>query len=151
MIYDSLDNFDQYSSVIPSFDFVKEFLKGDLSSLPLGRHAIDGENIYASVDCYETKCIDGALFENHDRYIDIQIVLSGEELCGISTGKLAEAVPYDEKRDIRFFEPSDEASSAIVLRNGLFAVFFHDDAHMPGLVIDEKGEVCKVVIKVLKK
>ncbi len=167
MIYDSLSNLSCYRAMIPSFELVEDFLKGDLSSLADGRYEIDGNNLYASIDSYSVKPFSRAavkrsdsypsLFESHDRYIDIQIAFVGAELCGIypDASALEVVTPYDAERDIRFLEWG-EGFSLLSLRPGRFAVFYPQDAHMPCLADkelyalkgDELGKVRKCVIKI---
>jgi YhcH/YjgK/YiaL family protein len=52
---------------------------------------------------------------------------------------------YNEQNDITFF--SGEKSFTLV-KEGMFAVFFPTDVHLPGIKINEKSYVKKVVIKV---
>lgn len=151
MVYDSLEALKNYADVIPNFDKVAEFLSRDLSALPDGRVELDGDNLYASLNTYNTKPIENCLFESHDRYIDIQILLSGEEICGVSPSseRLEVATPYDTAKDYRLLQVPDWPCAMLPLHPGVFAIFWHDDAHMPGVAIDEKpSSVRKCVIKI---
>ena len=50
MIYDSLKNAERYASISGNFAKAFAFLKEtDLASLAAGRHEIDGDRVYASV------------------------------------------------------------------------------------------------------
>ncbi len=151
MVSAALSDIARYRGAVPAFDKVAEFLSKDLSSLPDGRYDIDGDKLYASLASYETKDASEALFETHRKYIDIQIVLDGEEICGVAPAdEVTEiALPYEEEKDVAFFDAPDAVSAAIPLRKGLFAVFFPEDAHMPGLSGDAKSCVRKCVIKVV--
>ncbi len=149
MIYGTLDEIERYAAAIPRFETVCEFLARDLGSLPDGKVVLDGDNAYASFATYATKPADGARFESHDRYIDIQLVLDGEELCGVAPGlgETGVVAPYDAAGDIRFLAPPPRYSS-VVLRKGLFAVFFPDDAHMPGIAAGNPVQTRKCVVKI---
>lgn len=156
MIFDSLECFCQdsplfsrYSSSIPRFADVAEFLKRDLSAMPDGRIDIDGNDLYASLATYETKSVENSLFESHDKYVDIQILLAGEELCAVApfSDSLSVKIPYDEDKDIRFLD-SPDSFAMLPLQPMSFAVFFHDDAHMPALSVDAPTTVRKCVIKI---
>ena len=48
----------------------------DLNSLPLGKHLIDGENLFVNIVDSDMKTPQQARLEVHDKYIDIQIPLS---------------------------------------------------------------------------
>ena len=56
MIFDSISNCKKYEAVHSDFEKVFNFLKrADLASLAPGRYDIDGNNVYALVQEYETK------------------------------------------------------------------------------------------------
>lgn len=149
MIYGMLGEIERYAAALPHFGTVREFLARDLSSLPDGKIVLDGENVFASISTYMTKPLEGARFESHDRYIDIQLVLEGEESCGVAPG-LGEAgllVPYDAARDFRLLAQPPRFSS-VELRKGFFLVFFPEDPHMPGIAIGEPVQTRKCVVKI---
>ena len=54
----------------------------DYAALPLGKTPIDGENIYINFSEYETKPGEKVVLESHRKYIDIQVMVEGEELMG---------------------------------------------------------------------
>ena len=73
MIYDRIDNIDTYK-----LDSVAvEFIKNLSSDIECKKHILS-DNIYANVEEYTTK--DVGYFEAHRDYLDIQILLSGEEV-----------------------------------------------------------------------
>ena len=150
MILDALANSTVYEKLHPGFNSAFYFLrKTDLATMSAGRYAIDGERLYAIVQEYETKPLAEGLLETHIRYIDIQYVITGEELIGYAP--LADQTiqtPYDTDKDITFLEG---AAEPIRLRQGQFAIFFPHDAHMPSRTAGEPARVRKVVIKVAVK
>ncbi len=54
----------------------------DLNALENGRYEIDGDNIYAIVQDYQTKSQSEGKWEAHKKYIDIQCVIKGKEKIG---------------------------------------------------------------------
>jgi len=149
MIFDTIKNVGAYAATIPHFEAIRDFLAGDIAALPDGRHEIDGDRVFATISSYGTKRLEDGVFEAHRRYADIQILLEGEEGCGVIPGAdwVKENVPYDETRDIRFLTtPPDFAR--FTLSPGLFAFFAPSDAHMPGIAIGAMHRVRKCVIKV---
>ncbi|NOS84135.1 MAG: YhcH/YjgK/YiaL family protein, partial [Ignavibacteria bacterium] len=52
---------------------------------------------------------------------------------------------YDTEKDYLLY---NYVSGSIILDEGMFAVFFPDDIHQPGLMIDEPMKVKKAVVKV---
>lgn len=119
--------------------------------LEVGRYEIDGEKLFAMVSISETEPKQDRKPEAHDRYIDIQYLVSGAgEVIGVSR-RSADSVPSEDylgSRDIAFFtDVKDETD--VLLRPGMFAVFFPDDIHRPLCAVGEKGDaVKKVVVKI---
>ena len=122
----------------------------DFSKLADGRYEIDGDRIYATVSHYRTKPEKECRPESHRRYVDVQFVAEGQEFIGwcAFTPALKEATPYDEKKDIIFYEKL-EPESYFVLSEGCFAILLPKDIHRPCVAIDdEPSTVLKVVVKI---
>jgi YhcH/YjgK/YiaL family protein len=121
------------------------FLKSsDLTALELKRHDIDGDNLYAPVSEYLTKNEEDARYEAHQKYIDIQYVVSGKELIGVAPMSQKKDVleAYDSTKDIEFLTVTGgENRPALPDR---FFIFFPED-HRPGLKDGENSPVRKVV------
>ncbi len=126
-----------------------EYLAGtDLSALPLGRTSIDGDDLFVTVSEAETKPPDQVRFEAHRRYIDIQLVLRGQESIGVApASSLTTVEPYDPARDIAFFAVPPE-SRTVELREGEFVVFEPGDGHRPSLHLDGPHVSRKAVVKI---
>jgi biofilm protein TabA len=125
------------------------FLKNsDLSALELKRYDIDDDNVYAPVSEYLTKNEADARYEAHQKYIDIQYVVSGKELIGIAplSQKTEVLEPYDASKDIEFLNVRGGENRTAMPDK--FFIFFPDDAHRPGLKVGESSPVRKVVVKV---
>lgn len=125
------------------------FLKNnDLSKLELKRYDIDGDNLYAPVTEYLTKNAEDARYEAHQKYIDIQYVISGKELIGAvpTTLKNEVLVPYDSTKDVEFFTVTKGVDYKATPER--FFIFFPSDAHRPSLKDGENSQVKKIVVKV---
>jgi alpha-L-rhamnosidase len=86
--------------------------------------------------------------EAHRKYIDIQVVLSGEELLAYAPIQgLSITQPYSEDRDIVFYQASERISE-VKLEAGMFCILFPQDGHIPGCQLKRPSEVHKVVVKV---
>jgi YhcH/YjgK/YiaL family protein len=125
------------------------FLKNnDLKALEIKRHDIDGNNLYATVSEYTTKNLEDAKFESHQKYIDIQYVVSGTEQISVAPQTSLKEVltPYDPAKDIEFM--SVEKQNDFVATPERFFIFFPSDLHRPGVKTGENSQVRKLVIKV---
>lgn len=127
-----------------AFDFLEN---EDLSALPAGNHELDGRNVYAIVSEYTTKNPEEVQFEAHKDYTDLQFVISGIEYIGLARLAAAtEVTPYSEERDIAFYEVDE--SEKLLAHPGTFFIFFPQNAHKPGLIVEDSSFVKKLVIKV---
>ena len=84
MIIDKIENAHIYTSIS---EWNKQIIRVYqrqliLRTLPAGKYPIDGDNIFALVSEYKTKSEAEGKLEAHRKYIDVQYVISGEELMG---------------------------------------------------------------------
>lgn len=115
----------------------------------MGRHEIDGSEIYASVQQYVTKPLAERKLEAHRKYIDIQFIVRGRELIYWAPLPLLSDVtmPYDGESDAALFSAIPEAVP-LQMRAGSYAILFPEDGHAPSCTWDQPAEVLKVVVKV---
>ena len=144
MILDVLENAARYESLHPGFAAAFDYLRRhDLAEIPLGRHAIEGDRIFALVSADEPRGA-AARLEAHKKYIDVQYVVPGADRIGWShNAGLKTVVPYDAAKDIEFFVDAQE--SWLELTPGRFAIFHPTDAHAP---LAGAQTARKIVIKV---
>jgi YhcH/YjgK/YiaL family protein len=147
MILDTIANCHLYLSIneriAKGFDYLRTT---DLDSLPCGKHDIDGDTIFALVQEYQTKPIAECKLESHKKYIDIQYVIRGEEMMGITTQNNQTILEQNLEKDYTFYEGT---TSLIRVSKGMFTIFFPDDLHQPCVQTETVLEVKKVVIKVM--
>lgn len=149
MIYDKIENIEQYFGISPQLDEGLRFLQNLDPNIAPGRHEL-GETNYANVDVYVTKKVNENGFEAHRKYIDIQYLVEGEERVFVRhLGEVECTAPYDEAHDVAFFRHDEAHAVEVTLGRGSFVVLFPQDAHQPQLCIEEPQQVKKVVIKVL--
>jgi len=122
------------------------FLAGrDFSADPPGRIELQGDALYALVQEYTTKPAEAGQWEAHRRYIDVQYLVRGCERIGFAPVETLQAGAYIPEKD---FLPLSGPGSSLDLSAGYFAVFYPEDAHMPGLAVKGPESVKKVVVKV---
>jgi YhcH/YjgK/YiaL family protein len=120
----------------------------------------DGEipldnGLLVKVQSYDTKDTKGGQFENHHQKIDIQYIVDGTEAIYWSKpGSMKRVKPFDNAKDIEFFEPMaknfEQVTTCIILQKGQFAIFFPSDWHLPSMTPSKQqpAHVKKFVIKV---
>lgn len=147
MVLDKIENSGLYKSLHTRFDKAFEYIREtDFSLLVDGKYEIEGENIFALVQEYNTKDAKDAKPEAHKKYIDIQYVHVGAELIGIAPLTDQNIVKSEPQKDITFYESE---TSFVKLEAGMFAIFFPSDLHMPGILETQPANVKKIVMKVL--
>jgi YhcH/YjgK/YiaL family protein len=146
VILDTLAHAGRYVAMHPQFGRAFEFLRTtDLRALTPGRHDLDGDRMYVSIDHKDGRGDDGARLEVHRRYIDIQFTIDGDELIGWMP--LARCVSpdgiFDETKDVGFF--ADRPFTWLSVPAGSFTIFFPDDAHAP---LAGRGLLKKAIVKI---
>ncbi|SHI81088.1 YhcH/YjgK/YiaL family protein [Dethiosulfatibacter aminovorans DSM 17477] len=147
MITDSINNFKLYQSMHEglrkAIEFVEESLKENKED---GYYAFD-DSFYALICSYDT-LVDRKEYESHDKYIDVQFIIEGEEAIYFSDRSSMERVTdYDEKDDFTLYK--GKADGVVNLKKGRFAIFYPDDVHMPKCAIDNKSShVRKIITKI---
>lgn len=148
MIIDELSRSYRYEALGEPFKKAFEWLhKTDTSALEKGKYPIDGEAIFAIVNEYETVDPSNEKMEAHKAHIDVQYVAKGVEMVG--HGFLKNQAPskaYDPETDFMLFD--DPPSFYTHFGQGMFAIFFPDDLHMPNLEAGSSCPVKKIVVKI---
>ena len=147
MIIDQLSNASLYGGVHPrlkkAFDFL---LENDLHALPVGKYEIENDKVFVMIQEYETKLIEECRLESHYLYTDIQCVIKGEERMVYTNKDETKVVEEQKENDVMFLEGE---GSHLIVKEGCFAVFMPQDAHMPGVCVKQPQAVKKAVVKVL--
>jgi YhcH/YjgK/YiaL family protein len=122
----------------------------DFSGVDPGKHEVSGENLFYMINQYVSKEAESVKFEAHRKYIDLQYVIEGEEMMGVSGIENAtETETYIAEKDIAFYTVSKVEYHAAT--PSAFFVFFPEDVHQPGVKAGNPREVKKVVFKILIK
>jgi YhcH/YjgK/YiaL family protein len=150
MIAGTIQQTAEQLKMTPNLEKAFAFLKStDLSALADGRVEIDGVDVYALVQSYETVLPEAAKFEAHRKYLDIQLVVAGREIIGWAPLEhMVDCTPYNDVKDVFNGKVPAEAMSQVDLSAGELAVLYPSDAHAPKIAVDQPAQVKKVVVKV---
>lgn len=102
---------------------------------------------FALEQAYLSKPRAEAFLESHRKYIDVQVVLAGEEIQEVvDIARMTVDAPYDAERDlIKYLDCRD--TSLLSARDGLVAVYFPADGHI-SRAVGPAVLVRKTVVKV---
>jgi YhcH/YjgK/YiaL family protein len=146
MLLDSLNNAARLG-LGERFSLAFQYLQDtDFAHISPGKYKISGDDVYSSVQHYDSKPKSAGKWESHRQYIDIQYVAEGAELVGYAHIETLNSGVYDETKDMIRYEAGD--GDFLVLRKGFCAVFWPQDGHLPGIAIATPAPVVKVVVKV---
>jgi YhcH/YjgK/YiaL family protein len=148
MIADTLKNRGQYSALSPRIKAGFDYLaKTDFSKIEAGKYAVDGDNLFALVQAYDSIPKEQGKWECHKNYIDIQYIVEGVEQIGFANvDAMKITTEYNPEKDIAFLSGEGDF---VTLPKGSYGVFFPQDAHMPKVAVDNKpAPVKKVVLKI---
>ena len=121
-------------------------------NLPEGKSEIDENRVFVLRQNYKSKPIGECRYETHQKYADIQILLSGEELVDVCAKETLQTTePYSAEKDIEFLDGSPAQIHRVILSYPLALVLFPYDAHKPCIAIGEPESVEKIVLKVAIK
>lgn len=133
MILDSLKNSALYYGVSPRMKQAFELIAStDWTTMEPGIHELDGKDIYVNVMERELKQKPDAKLEIHNEYIDIQVLIRGEEESFGWSERRELKKPLGEfsvENDIQLFD--DVPQTYYTMRPGQFTVLFPEDGHAP--------------------
>ncbi len=151
MITGRLDSWNEEKHLYPkAFDTAMQFLLSrDFATLDEGKHVIDGDKIYALPQRFKTEKAAARRFEAHKRYLDIQVLMHGEEeyWYNISPNMLPALEDRLAEDDIAFY-PQQEGNNRLVLSPRQYVIFAPGEQHKPGCATGEPGEIEKIVFKI---
>lgn len=120
--------------------------KHDLLSYEKGSHPIDGERLYVNIAEYETTTPENRFWEAHRQYLDLHLMLKGEERIDIAFIENMEQKDYVEKDD--FLPLEGTPAAAVALDEGDFLICYPQDGHMTGLAVNEPVKLKKAIFKI---
>ena len=151
MIFDSLQNAAQYKGLHTGIDQVLEAAKAyTAENYPeKTRVVLDGDNVFMNMAAYETHSTEKAVFEAHQQYADVMVMIEGTETIYVKhTDKLSHVYQeYDPKIEALLADFDNDATP-VRLEAGSFVVLLPQDAHSPGCHADGPVNVKKIIGKV---
>lgn len=119
----------------------------DIAALPAGSYPVLGDTVIANIQEYTSIQWEEGSFETHEKFFDIQYVVSGKELFGVCKREGLVVKTRDEANDLIFYE-EPALSGRVLLEAGDLIVVAPEDAHKPRIQADGPEPVKKVVVKV---
>ncbi|OFZ21568.1 MAG: hypothetical protein A2202_08990 [Bdellovibrionales bacterium RIFOXYA1_FULL_36_14] len=144
MIYDHLDNLNKH---LPSL--VSQKILSFLKTPPIEdkKFHIEDDNILAITSTYLPRLFTDGLYESHFKYIDLQIMISGEELVYYHPINKLIKEKEDRVKDIIFYKKTDQGVF-FPITNKMFTLLYPQDGHLPTVGYNLDKKLRKVVFKI---
>jgi len=157
MLFDTLDHAKQYETLHPrfsaAFDHLRKFVTASHSGdIAVGREDLSGDDLFVMVQKYPTDPPDKRVFETHQKYIDLQFILNGQEtIYHAPATRLIPSGEYDVKKDLQLYKgltTGDIDATALAMHAGDWVILFPQDGHKGGCNLEDKHAVIKVLYKI---
>ena len=147
MIYDRLENLPAYTALAPEvMPKIVEFLgKCGAGEIAEGRHELDGDKLFVNVQSYDSKPFNPEMLEYHKKYVDVQLLLAGNETLYYAPASTPVCKPYSEESDCGFNQVP-ETALPLKLEVGNFVLLLPEEGHLPG--VGDGSGVVKAVVKI---
>lgn len=111
----------------------------------LGRHEVQ-DGIFVNIVSYETKERSECFYEAHRAYIDVHLMLQGEEIIDINDIDAMRQEAFKEEED--FLPLFGERKLEVHMCKDDVLICFPHDAHQTAVYIDEPKHIKKAIFKV---
>ena len=150
MIHTTIKNCNRYLGLNPNFQQAFALLnKMQNEPFCVGKKVYEGHNLYSISLSYETKAIEDVVFEAHRKFIDVMLIVEGQETIGYlpsqQVGKVTKL--YDDSIDA-LLASTEPGMSKVNMVAGDIAIFYPEDYHAPGANYDGIHSVKKIIMKV---
>ena len=148
MIIDTFENAARYYMLHPALEMVLDYLESvtpdDFSE---GKMEISGDDVFVNGMHQSTKAEDEAVWEAHEKYIDIHYLVEGTERIRYAEEDKMEAdEPYNENKDCTLYKGNDGFD--VNLPEGGFVIFFPGEIHKALVADGPASKVKKLVGKI---
>ncbi|WP_294965933.1 YhcH/YjgK/YiaL family protein [uncultured Gilliamella sp.] len=124
-----------------------EMTLANLQSLADGRYQQEGEEWFYNISDSFTSPENERHTEFHKQFLDIQLILNGEEIIGYSLSNAINEACYEKKPDL-FILQSPKLTNKIHLKTGDFVTFYPGEPHQALCMVEQSQKVRKAVFKV---
>ncbi len=145
MILTNIKRLSAYKGISEHLDKAMDFILSAEKDISLGKHIIDGDEIYAIVSEITPKLGGEIIYEAHRKYIDLHYILEGTETARVADlDECISVTEYNAEDDYLLCKANGKK---FTLSPGEIYIVHPADAHAPGGT--ETGEkIKKIVVKV---
>lgn len=146
MIYTKLCNLERYLGQSETLDTaIRHLASIDLKDLNMGRNDVDGDRVFINRFDFQTMDEAAAVWEGHEFYGDIHLLLSGHEKIGVADTSTLTATNRKPEEDFIGYEGAVQVWCPMSAGDAL--IVFPEDAHMVKVTDGAPSDVQKAVVK----
>lgn len=147
MIYGNISSFGNAAFPEGKIKQCLEYAKSEnLLSFEPGTYKIEENDLFVNVVSYETKTAKERFWEAHKQYLDVHLMLDGQEQIDVGFTRNMAVRDYVEQDD---FLPMDgEKQASVVMNPGDFLVCYPEDGHRTAVAVREPERIKKAIFKV---
>lgn len=138
----------QYHSNKALWDKAFAYIRNtNFNTLPVGVYPVVGKDVYVKITEGVNKDYDKTAWEAHKDYIDLQLMIYGQEKVVVS--HLANAKPitkYDPVDDVTHY--TAPVVNTYIIDTKTLMIFFPENVHRPSIRYDQFNKFKKFVVKV---
>jgi 3-deoxy-D-manno-octulosonate 8-phosphate phosphatase (KDO 8-P phosphatase) len=128
-----------------ALDYLKKLV---VTEKDIGKRQIVDDNLFYSVQAYQTKSETDCKLKSHRKYVDIQIIVSGEENMDITDiSRLTVKEEYNLEKDVMFWNIPTRMAR-VSLKSGDCIILYPENAYRGEIFEKEYCNVLKIVGKV---
>jgi len=148
MVIDTFENAARYYMLHPAMEIVLDYLENlDPSDFEAGRVELSGSDVFVHAMEQSTVSEDEAVWESHEKHIDIHYLMEGHEMIKYAEEyKMEVEVPYDEEKDCTLF--TGDSGMKVNHPKGAFIIFFPEEIQKAMVTDGIPSKVKKLVGKI---
>ena len=147
MIFGTLSCLEEYPFLEKAVQDCFAYAKAqDLSTFEPGCHEIDEKRLFVNITQYTTTDAQNRFWEAHRQYLDLHLMLQGEEQIDLNFITNMRQSEYQKADD--FLPLEGEKNSSVILRNGDFLICYPHDAHRTAVKVTDPAAVKKAIFKI---
>lgn len=143
--YHKIDHYDYLSQ--PLVDKIKQALTLILSNPVADNHVLEENDFWCEILDLNSSLVSSKNFEIHKQFIDVHVLIKGQEIMGFANGELTVTDLSMSDKDVYFGTAPD--GRYVALKEGELAIFYPGEIHKPLCHLEgEAQQIQKAVIKI---
>lgn len=148
MIFGNIKNLQEYDYLLSDIKKCFEYASSnDLLNYEKGSYKIDGDDLFVNIVEYETTDVENRFWEAHRKYLDLHLMLDGQEQIDINfIGNMNEK-EFVEKDD--FLPLEGDKNGHVILEKDDFLICYPNDAHRTAVKVGDSQKIKKAIFKII--